>query len=183
MTWLYLSYGAQDPKVRGGSSGVGGAPITTGQRSSARWQESASHRRRASTRPACPARRGNANTVPCRPETPSFRVLFGRPAVTIGGEWFQAANDTTRPRPSGNTIEPGCGSGLSLVLTECSSPPGGRDARGRRVTAHTGGGRAGGTSARAPLSSELRHCTACPRPKSPAAEATWAQPLSREELS
>ena len=30
----------------------------------------------------------------------------------------------------------------------------------------------------APLSSELRHCTACP-----SREATWAQPLSREELS
>src|ERR1700694_46154 len=37
--------------------------------------------------------------------------------------------------------------------------------------------------ARAPLSSELRHCTACPRPKSSAAEATWTQPLIREDLS
>jgi hypothetical protein len=32
----------------------------------------------------------------------------------------------------------------------------------------------------APLSSELRHCTAYPELLP---EATWAQPLSREELS
>jgi hypothetical protein len=128
----------KSPKVRGGRSEVDGAPIANGQRSSTRRQQWASHRRRGSTRPAGTPRRGTAKAVPCPPETPSYGALFGQPAVMIEGDWFQTAKDATRPRPSGNTIEPGCGSGLSLVLTECSSPPGGRDARGRRVATHRG---------------------------------------------
>jgi hypothetical protein len=89
--------------------------------------------------------------------------------------------------------QPGCGrAGTTLNLDTdevyrwwalCSSPPGSRDARGRRVRNTHRAGRADRTTARAPLSSELWHYTACPRPKPSAVEATWAQPLSRGELS
>jgi hypothetical protein len=105
--------------------------------------------------------RAPPNAVPCSPETPSFRVPMGQPAVTIDSEWYQAANNGTGPRPSRNTTEPGYGCGLSLGITVflTSSQPG--RTRASCCSTHRGR-RADGTSARAPLSSELRHCTACP---------------------
>jgi hypothetical protein len=64
----------------------------------------------------------------------------------------------------------------------CSSPPRSRDARGRRVATHTGrtSGRDDRTGTPLVRASALHDVSAT---ESLAAEATWAQPLIREELS
>ncbi len=98
------------------------------------------------------------------------------------GNSFQAQNKGRRPRPSRNNTEPADG-GLSLVLNGVPHLLAARTHAGVAYRNTHRGGRAVGTTARAPLSSELRHCTACPRPKPSVVEATWAQPLIREELS
>jgi hypothetical protein len=67
--------------------------------------------------------------------------------------------------------------GLSLGLIS-PSPPHGQDTRGCHQSACIDKGLA--PNGDAPLSSELRHCTAYPEL---CPEATWAQPLGREELS
>jgi hypothetical protein len=81
------------------------------------------------------------------------------------------------PRPDRDETDFGYGCGLSLGLISpiTSSRPGHTGVSPRCM--HRKGFGAGGD---APLSSELRHCTAY-REFHP--EATWAQPLVREELS
>jgi hypothetical protein len=81
------------------------------------------------------------------------------------------------PRPGWDEtdFEYGCGLSLGLISPITSSRPG--HARVSPRCAHIRGFDANGA---APLSSELRHCTAYPAFHP---EATWAQPLAREELS
>jgi hypothetical protein len=81
------------------------------------------------------------------------------------------------PGPDLNEMITGLGYGLSLGLTS----PHLLTARAHRGanTLHCGMFGSRHINRLAPLSSELWHCTAYPAEP----EATWAQPLAREELS
>src|SRR5271163_30695 len=85
----------------------------------------------------------------------------------------------TRRRPDRDETEPGSRSGLELELIR-PSPPRGRDTCGLPHNSHASRNTEPDDSREAaPHSSEFRHYTSYP--ENP--EATWAQPLSREELS
>ena len=83
----------------------------------------------------------------------------------------------TAPGPDPNEMVTGLGYGPSLGLTS----PHLLTARAHRgaYTLHSGMFGSRYINRLAPLSSELWHCTAYPAEP----EATWAQPLTREELS
>jgi len=67
----------------------------------------------------------------------------------------------------------------TVTRTHFASPPHGQGTQGCQYVAHGMRWTRQMDRAAAPLSSELWHCTAYPAEP----EATWAQPLTREELS
>ena len=76
------------------------------------------------------------------------------------------------PEPDRDKTDLGYGLSPGLISP---SPPHGRDTRGcRHIHLNGRGEMTGGRPPVAPLSSELRHCTAYPEHRP---EATWAQPL------
>jgi hypothetical protein len=118
--------------------------------------------------------------TPCRPLS-EFRARLIAPRTKYAQAQpksrprkAQAAEGMPRPDRDETKFEYGCGLSLGLISPITSSRPGHTGVSPRCT--HKGFDASGD----APLSSELRHCTAYPEFLP---EATWAQPLSREELS
>src|ERR1700754_3334006 len=98
---------------------------------------------------------------------PEPATLFGTPKKRNRNRLMENGvgdqNDKIGPRQSGDGAESADG-GLLLVSNGNYPPPRSRDVRGRQLTAHEASRRAE-PAERAPLSSELRHCTSYSRPK------------------